>query len=138
MKFFISGQFGPNLCLSYRKFYEDYENNILSFVRPILFELWQKIILDPPLTLFTYTPLVGFRILKFDFCRLGMIDKVFLNIHGDYQVPEVRSIEDNRGGQLPPPTAISQSQLPTVFRVKTGNLIRYALSAPIFSKNSMQ
>ena len=108
MKFFISGQFGPNLCLSYRKFDEDYENSILSVVRPILFELWQKWILDPPLTLFTYTPLVGFRILKFDFCQLGMIDKVFLNIHGDYQVPEVCSIEDNRGGaNAPPPTAIS-------------------------------
>ena len=103
MKFFISGQLGPNLCLSYRKFDEDYENSSLSVVRPILFELWQKWILDPPLTLFTYTPLVGFRILKFNFFRLGMLDKVFLNIHGDYQVPEACSIEDNRGGQMAPP-----------------------------------
>ena len=104
MEFFISGQFGPNLCLSYRKFYEDYENNILSFVRPILFELWQKLILDPPLTLFTYTPLVGFRILKFDFCRLGMIDKVFLNpIWSGYLNTPIWP----KGGQFGPPPLLS-------------------------------
>ena len=84
MKILIFAQFGPNLRLSCRKFYEDSKNNNLSALRSLLFELWPKNFQVPPLTLFIKTPLEGFKILGFQFCRLEMFGKAFFHIHGDF------------------------------------------------------
>ena len=65
MKNLIFAQFGPNLSLTCRKFHEDSKNNHLSTLRSLLFELWPKNFQVPPLTLFTKTPLEGFKILGF-------------------------------------------------------------------------
>ena len=99
MKILIFAQFGPNLSLTCRKFCEDSKNNHLSTLRSLLFELWPKNIQVPPLTLFTKTPLEGFKILGFEFCRLGMLDLVLFNMSANFQVPELSSMED-RGGAI--------------------------------------
>ena len=84
MKILIFAQFGPNLGLTCRKFHEDSKNNHLSTLRSLLFESRPRNFQVPPLTLFKKTPLEGFKILGFRFCRLEMFGKAFFHMHGDF------------------------------------------------------
>ena len=79
------------------------KNTISKVYDPYFLSYSEKTDGTPPVTNLAIPPLDGFTLVGAEFCRLGMLDGVHLNISANFQVLELSRMEDRRGGHMAPP-----------------------------------
>ena len=112
MKIFIFVQFGPNLCLSCRKFYEDSKNNNLSTLRSILFELWRKNFQAPPWPFSQRRPCRAWKYWDLNFDDWKCLGRPFFISMAFFNSQRSLVLEIIGGAKWPPLGVMSNSEHP--------------------------